>query len=71
VGIRDRGPKLTGTPIAREFQVRARDRSRAIVLARDLAWREGLWVQGDARVWHAPGGDGRDFIVRLACLRQD
>lgn len=72
MAIRDRGPKISAPPMVRRYEVRARDRGGAILAARDLAWEEGLWVVGDARVAVVrSGGDGHDFVVTLPCIKQD
>ena len=69
---RDRAPQLAGHPTVQRFRVRARDRGEAVLVARDLAWNQGLYVVGDAGVSMVRSRvDGHDFIVTLACLKQE
>jgi hypothetical protein len=69
---RDRAPQLTGQPTVHRFKVHARDRGEAVVVARDLAWEEGLFAVGDARVSLVRSrAEAHEFIVVLPCLKQE
>ena len=70
--MRDIAPKIDRQPAVHTFTVRARNRAGAIVAARDRAWRQGLWVVGDAQVRLTRSRvDGHQFVVGLPCLDQE
>jgi hypothetical protein len=72
MAARDRGQQLRGNPSMHRFRVQARDRSEAVVVARDRAWEQGLFVVGDAQVTAIRRrAEGHEFLVALPCLEQE
>ena len=72
MGPRDRAPKPSGSPTVHRFEVYARDRGEAVVVARDLAWEKGLRVVGDARVTLVRSrAEGHQFVVAVPCLEPE